>query len=77
MTPEHLAGDAERLIQDPVFQEALAELRIDMLNSLAVTDPTDTIEISWKQAYCRVCEDLPGKLAEFIVAVQRSGVDVS
>jgi hypothetical protein len=63
---EHLAKEADRLSADPVFAKALADIRADSLNELALADADNTIRILRLQQRVAVIDEIRTVLARYI-----------
>jgi PP-loop superfamily ATP-utilizing enzyme len=60
------AEDAERLMNDEVFQNALGLLRSRALEDLAVTNPHDTEKMMAHQSMVQIIDELRTHLATLI-----------
>lgn len=58
--------EAERLSKDPIFLEAISNIRARALESLVRTDPSKTVEIARLQALALVCDGMQAELAAMI-----------
>lgn len=65
---EHLAQEADRLINDPIFEKALSEIRADALNDLAKADADDKTMILRLQQRAAVIDEIRNVLGRYIVA---------
>ena len=65
---EHLAKEAERLANDDILNYAITEAKQDALESLAVVDPTDSVEIIKQQALILALEETMNTLERYILA---------
>lgn len=68
MTPDHLAKEADRLKNDPIFIKALADIRADALNELVTANATDTANIIRLQQVAKVTEEIRNVLDRYIMA---------
>lgn len=68
MRPDHLAQEADRLSNDPIFDRALADIRSDALDALAVADAEDTTAILRLQQRVAVIDEIRATLARYIIA---------
>lgn len=64
---DHLAKEADRLQSDPVFIEALKEMRSEALDALAVADADDKTMILRLQQKVAVIDDIRSMLSRFIL----------
>ncbi len=68
MTSDHLAKEADRLKNDPIFNKALDDIRSDALNALIVADADDKTAIIRLQQRAAVIEDIRNVLDRYIIA---------
>lgn len=68
MNADHLAQEAERLKNDPVFIKALEDIRADALNELVTADPTSTANIIRLQQVAVVTQEIRNVLDRYIMA---------
>lgn len=71
MKSEHIAKEAERLKNDPVFIKALEDIRADALNALAVADADDKTMILRLQSKVAVIDELRTVLERFIIGAEK------
>jgi hypothetical protein len=64
---DHLAKEADRLQNDPVFIEALKEIRAEALDELAVANADDKTMILRLQQKVAVIDDIRSMLSRFIL----------
>lgn len=64
---DHLAKEADRLQNDPVFIEALKEIRAEALDALAVANADDKTMILRLQQKVAVIDEIPSMLSRFIL----------
>lgn len=64
---EHLAKEADRLSSDPIFIQALADIRSDALNALAEANADDKTAILRLQQKVAVVDEIRTVLARFIL----------
>lgn len=69
MNPEHLAAEAERLLRDPVLLRAVASMRAEALEDLAVCDPTAQHKVISGQARVFLCDEFLQTLRRHIEAL--------
>lgn len=72
MTPDHLAKEADRLSNDPIFIKALTDMRVTALDALAYADANDTTGILRLQQMVAAIDEIRNVLARFIL---KSGQD--
>jgi hypothetical protein len=65
---EHLAKEADRLKNDPIFIKALEDIRADALNELVTADATKTANIIRLQQVAWVTEEIRNVLDRYIMA---------
>lgn len=70
MTPEHLAEEADRLLNDDVLQMAFMIIKGDALQALATVDADNKTDILRQQAKVAVIDDV---LTELHAAILRVG----
>ena len=68
MTSDHLAKEADRLNGDPIFSKALADIRSDALDALAVAHADDKTMILRLQQKVAVIDEIRTTLARYITA---------
>ena len=68
MNAEHLAKEADRLKNDPIFIKALADIRADALSELITADATNTANIIRLQQVAKVTEEIRNVLDRYIMA---------
>jgi len=68
MNPEHLAKEADRLKNDPIFNKALDDIRADALNELVRANPDDKSNIIRLQQVAAVTEEIRNVLDRYIMA---------
>lgn len=71
MTSDHLAKEAERLKNDPLFIKALADIRADALDALAAANADDKTAILRLQQKVAVVDEICTVLERYIVAAGR------
>lgn len=64
---DHLAKEAERLQNDPIFNEALQAIRAEALDALAVADADNKTMILRLQQKAAVIDEIRTTLARFIL----------
>jgi hypothetical protein len=67
MREEHLAKEADALLTNDVLRHALAELRSDTLEDLALVDASDTLMVVRGQQTVRVIDGLVSRLTEYVM----------
>lgn len=70
MNAEHLAKEADRLQSDPIFNEALKEIRAEALDALAQADADDKTAILRLQQKVVVVDEIRSMLARFIMKAE-------
>lgn len=68
MTSDHLAKEADRLQSDPIFQQALADIRSEALDALAMADADDITLILRLQQKVSVIDEIRTSLGRYILA---------
>jgi len=68
MNAEHLAKEADRLKNDPIFIKALEDIRADALNALAEADADNYAAIVRLQQKVAVVNEIRNVLDRYIVA---------
>jgi len=68
MNADHLAKEADRLQNDPIFIEALEDIRADALDELAVADADDKTTILRLQQKVAVIDEIRAVLGRYIMA---------
>lgn len=67
---DHLTKEAERLQNDPIFIQALAEMRTEALNDLAAADADNRTTIVRLQQKVAVIDDIRSMLSRFIMKTE-------
>jgi len=67
---DHLAKEAERLQNDPVFIAALAEMRTEALDTLAAADAENRTTILRLQQKVAVIDEIRSMLSRFIMKTE-------
>lgn len=70
MDKEFLAREAARLRDDPVFREALAQIRADAVERIISTPASHIDAITELQALARACDRIPSELEAMIRSAQ-------
>ena len=65
---EHLAKEADRLKNDPIFMKALEDIRADALNELVTADATNTANVIRLQQVAVVTHEIRNVLDRYIMA---------
>lgn len=65
---DHLAKEADRLKNDPIFTKALDEIRADALNALALANADDKTTILRLQQKVAVIDEIRSVLDRYIIA---------
>lgn len=68
MNADHLAREAERLKNDPIFIKALEDIRADALNELVRANADDKSNIIRLQQVAAVTEEIRAVLDRYIMA---------
>jgi hypothetical protein len=68
MKSDHLAKEADRLRNDPIFINALAEIKLDALNALATANADDKTMILRLQQKAAVIDEIRTVLDRYIMA---------
>lgn len=68
MNSEHLAKEADRLKNDPIFNKALDDIRADALSELVKADADDKSAIIRLQQVAAVTEEIRNVLDRYIMA---------
>jgi hypothetical protein len=68
MNADHLAKEAERLKNDPIFIKALEDIRADALNELATASADDKTNIIRLQQVAGVVNEIRNVLDRYIMA---------
>lgn len=68
MNSEHLAKEADRLRNDPIFNKALDDIRADALNSLVNADADNKTLIIRLQQVAAVTNEIRNVLDRYIMA---------
>lgn len=64
----HLAKEADRLKNDPIFTKALEDIRADALNALALASADDKTTILRLQQKVAVIDEIRTTLDRYIIA---------
>ena len=67
---DHLAKEADRLQNDPVFIAALAEMRTEALDALAIADADNYSAIVRLQQKVAVIDEIRSMLSRFIMKTE-------
>jgi hypothetical protein len=65
---DHLAKEADRLKNDPIFIKALADIRSDALDALVTADPDNKTLIIRLQQVAAVTDEIRNVLDRYIMA---------
>lgn len=65
---DHLAKEADRLKNDPIFIKALADIRSDALDALVTADPDNKTLIIRLQQVAAVTDEIRNVLDRYILA---------
>jgi hypothetical protein len=68
MNADHLAKEADRLKNDPIFNKALDDIRADALNSLVTADADNKSLIIRLQQVAVVTDEIRNVLDRYIMA---------
>lgn len=68
MDSDHLKREADRLKNDPIFTEALADIRADALDALAIANADDRTTILRLQQKVAVIDEIRTTLDRYIMA---------
>lgn len=68
MNADHLAKEADRLKNDPIFIKALDDIRADALKELVKANPDDKSNIIRLQQVAQVTEEIRNVLDRYILA---------
>ena len=68
MRPDHLAKEADRLSNDEIFTKALADIRSEALDSLAVANAENYADIVRLQQRVAVIDEIRAMLGRYIIA---------
>lgn len=68
MNPDHLAKEADRLKNDPIFAKALDAIRAEALNELATADADNYTAIVRLQQRVAVADEIRTTLDRYIIA---------
>lgn len=71
----HLAAEADRLKNDPIFTKALDDIRSEALNSLAVADADNYATIVRWQQRVAVVDEIRATLDRYIMAAEGAQED--
>lgn len=72
---DHLAREADRLQNDEIFTKALADIRSEALDSLAVADADDLTAILRLQQRVAVIDEIRATLGRYIIAAGQTQED--
>jgi hypothetical protein len=75
MNPDHLAKEADRLKNDPIFLKALEDIRADALNALAAANADDKTMILRLQSKVTVVDEISTVLERFIMGAEKTVQD--
>jgi hypothetical protein len=75
MTSDHLAKEAERLSNDPIFTKALGDIRADALNTLAGANADDKTAILRLQQKVAVIDEIHDVLGRYIMRADQTTAD--
>jgi len=64
---DHLAKEADRLLNDPIFVKALEDIRMDALNALAGAEANDITMILRLQQKVAVIDEIRVTLHRYII----------
>lgn len=67
MDNDHLRKEADRLYNDPIFNQALDDIRADALNALAAANADDKTAILRLQQQVAVIDEIRTTLARYIM----------
>jgi hypothetical protein len=67
MKADHLAKEADRLKNDPIFIKALDDIRADALEELITADATDTANVIRLQQVAKVTQEIRTVLDRYIM----------
>lgn len=67
---DHLAKEADRLKNDPIFLTALADIRADSLNQLATANADDKIAILRLQQRVAAIDEIHDVLGRYIIKAE-------
>lgn len=73
MTPEHLAKEAARLLNDEVLLEAIALAQKDALGDLVLVDAGNTIEILRLQSRVKAFDEILSSLESMVLRMAAPG----
>lgn len=65
---DHLAKEADRLKNDPIFDKALSDIRAEALEALAEADADEIIMILRHQQKVKVIDEIRSVLDRYIMA---------
>ena len=68
MNSDHIAKEADRLKDDPIFNKALADIRLEALDALAAANADDKTMILRLQQKVAVIDEIRTTLARYIMA---------
>jgi hypothetical protein len=75
MNADHLAKEAERLSNDPIFIKVLDDIRADTLNELATANADDKIAILRLQQKVAVIDEIHDVLGRYIMRSEKTATD--
>ena len=75
MQPDHLAKEADRLKNDPIFTQALSDIRADALNTLAGANADDKTAILRLQQRVAVIDEIHDVLGRYIIRAEQPTTD--
>lgn len=75
MNAEHLAKEADRLRNDPIFLKALADIRAETLSTLATANADDKIAILRLQQRVAAIQEIHDILDRYVYAAERVTTD--
>ena len=68
MNSDHLAKEADRLQNDPIFNKALDDIRADALNALVTANADDKSQVIRLQQVAAVTDEIRNVLGRYIMA---------
>lgn len=75
MNAEHLAQEAERLKNDPIFTKVLADIRAEALNTLATANADDKTAILRLQQRVAAIDEIHDVLGRYIMQADEATTD--
>lgn len=66
MDAKHLAAEADRLSNDPIFLKAIESIRTRAVDALIRADANSATDVARLQAKVSVCDEIKGELASMI-----------